>query len=59
MFKEKIFWKEGFEGKCQGGMMFRSFELNQFIKKVEASDEGGEVIGMKFEDNNLELIIKI
>ena len=23
MFEEKIFWKEGFEGKCMGGMMFK------------------------------------
>ena len=56
MFEKEIFWKEGFEGKCVGGLMFRSFDLNKFIKKVE--EEGTEVIGIKFEGNNLELIIK-
>ena len=56
MSESKIFWKEGFEGKCMGGIMFRSFDLNKFIKKVE--EEGTEVIGIKFEGNNLELIIK-
>jgi hypothetical protein len=56
MFENEIFWKEGFEGKCLGGLMFRSFDLNKFIKKVE--EDGTEVIGIKFEDNNLELIIK-
>ena len=56
MFEDKIFWKEGFEGKCLGGLMFRSFDLNQFIKKVEG--DGIEVVGIKFEGNNLELITK-
>ena len=54
-FEDKIFWKEGFEGKCVGGLMFRSFDLNQFIKKVE-NEDGLEVIAVKFEDNNIELI---
>jgi hypothetical protein len=56
MSESKIFWKEGFEGKCMGGIMFRSFDLNEFIKKVE--ERKGEVIGIKFEGNNLELIVK-
>jgi len=56
MFEDEIFWKEGFEGKCLGGLMFRSFDLNEFIKKVEEDDI--EVIGIKFEGNNLELIVK-
>ena len=46
MFKEKIFWKEGFEGKCMGGMMFRSFDLNKFLSKVEI-DNGLEVVAFK------------
>jgi hypothetical protein len=58
MFEEKIFWKDGFDGEAKGGMHVRSFDLNKFIKKVEASETGGEVVGIKFEDNNLELIIK-
>lgn len=55
MFEEQVFWKDGFEGEAKGGLMFRSFDLNTFIKKVEESDE---VVGIKFEGNNLELIIK-
>tara|TARA_Y100001972_G_scaffold64978_1_gene79219 strand:+ start:11644 stop:11829 length:186 start_codon:yes stop_codon:yes gene_type:complete len=55
MFEEQIFWKDGFEGEAKGGLMFRSFDLNKFIKKVEEKDE---VVGIKFEGNNLELIVK-
>jgi hypothetical protein len=55
---KKIFWKEQFSGEAKGGMFFRSFDLNEFIKKVESSEEGGEVVGIKFEGNNLELLIK-
>ena len=56
-FKEKIFWKDGFNGQALSGIMFRSFDLNKFIKKVEV-DNGHEVVGIKFEGNNLELIVK-
>jgi hypothetical protein len=56
-FEEEVFWKNGWEGECKGGIHFRSYDLNKFIKKLEASENGGEVIGIKFEDNNLELII--
>ena len=55
MFEEQVFWKDGFEGEAKGGLMFRSFDLNKFIKKVE---EKNEVVGIKFEGNNLELITK-
>ena len=55
MFKDKIFWKEGFERKCMGGMMFRSFDLNKFLSKVEV-DNGLEVVAFKFEGNNVEVI---
>jgi len=37
--------------------MFRAFDLNKFIKKVEV-DNKKEVVGIKFEGNNLELIVK-
>ena len=56
MFEKQIFWKDDFDGEAKGSLHFRSFELNQFIKKVEK--EGDEVVGIKFEGNNLELIIK-
>ena len=56
MFEEQVFWKEGFNGEANGGLHFRSFDLNKFIKKVEK--DSTEVVGIKFEENNLELIIK-
>jgi len=57
MFEEQVFWKDGFNGpEAKGGLHFRSFDLNQFIKKVE--EDGTEVVGIKFEGNNLELIVK-
>jgi hypothetical protein len=59
MFEKKVFWKDGFDGEAKGGLMFRSFDLNKFIKVVESSDTGGEVVGLKFEGNNLELIVKV
>jgi len=64
MFKNKVFWKEDFtEGEAQGGIYFRSFDLNKFLERVEEGhdqhgNEGGEVVGIRFEDNNLEVIIK-
>ena len=56
MFEKKVFWKDGFDGEAEGGLHFRSFGLSQFITKVEI--DGTEVVGIKFDDNNLELIIK-
>lgn len=55
MFEDKIFWKDEWEGEAKGGIMFRSFDLNKFIKKVEEKEE---VVGIKFDGNNLELIVK-
>jgi hypothetical protein len=54
MFEEQIFWKENWQGDAKGGIMFRSFDLNKFIKLVEEKDE---VVGIKFDGNNLELIV--
>jgi len=59
MFEKGIFWKDNFYGKARRGVMFRTVDLNKFIKKVESSETGGEVVGIKFDDNNLELIVKI
>jgi len=44
------------EGKMRGGYYFRSFDLNKFMERVEK--EEGEVIGLEFEDNNVNIIIK-
>ena len=53
----KLFWLEGFkDGKAQGGYYFRAFDLVKFMKLVEK--EEGEVVGLEFEDNNVNVIIK-
>ena len=54
--KSETFWKDGFEGHATGDYFFRSFDLNKFFQLVEK--EEGEVVGIQFEDNNVELIIK-
>jgi len=56
MFEEKVFWKEDFEGKVKGGLMFRSFDLSKFLKKIE-NQMGEEVVGFAFEGNNLNILI--
>ena len=57
-FENVVFWKDGFEdGEAQGGIFIRSCDLNKFIAKVEA--DGTEVVGIKFEGNNLEIITKV
>ena len=57
MNREKIFWKDSFKGgKAQGGYYFRAFDLVKFMKLVEK--EEGEVVGLEFEDNNVNVIIK-
>jgi hypothetical protein len=60
MFQEQIFWKDGFEGECQGGIFTRAVELKKFLELIEENERGsgGEVVGLRFEDNNLEIIIK-
>ena len=60
--KKKIFWSEEVEGglkdeKFHGGYYFRAFDLIKFMKLVEK--EEGEVVGLEFEDNNVNVIIKV
>jgi hypothetical protein len=55
-FEDKTFWKDCFDGKAEGGIYFRSFDLNHFLKKIEATDK--EVVGIRFDDNNIEIIVK-
>ena len=55
--KKKIFWLDEFKGeKASGGYYFRAFDLIKFMKLVEK--EEGEVVGLEFEDNNVNVIIK-
>jgi hypothetical protein len=53
-FETEIFWLDKFEGEAKGGLMFRAFDLNKFIQKVQADNK--KVVGIRFEGNNLELI---
>ena len=56
-FEEDVFWKDGSDIKNQVIIPFRSFELNKFIREnIESSKHNLEVIGLKFEDNNIEII---
>ena len=54
--KKKIFWVDNFSGKASGGYYFRAFDLVKFMKLVEK--EEGEVVGLCFENNNVDIIIK-
>ena len=55
---KKIFWRDKASpnGKYRGGIYFRAFDLVKFMKLVE--EEEGEVVGLEFEDNNVNVIIK-
>ena len=54
--EKKIFWKDNIEGEFHGGYYFRAFDLVKFIKLVEK--EEGEVVGLEFDGNNVNLIVK-
>jgi hypothetical protein len=59
MFNEQIFWKDTFQGEeAKGGFFVRAVDLKKFLESVEVADHGGEVVGLRFSDNNLEVIVK-
>ena len=59
MFNEQIFWKEGFtDGEAKGGFFVRAVDLKKFLEIVEEAEHGGEVVGLRFDENNLEVIVK-
>ena len=59
MFNEKIFWKEDFVGnEAKGGIFTRAVDLKKFLETVESAEHGGEVVGLRFSDNNLEVIVQ-
>lgn len=61
MFENAIFWKDTFDGeKAQGGIFYRAVDLKKFMELVEANENGngGEIVGIRFDENNLELIVK-
>ena len=56
-FKEKVFWKDGYEGAVMGGIFYRAFDLRQFLNSVELGGE--EVVGFRFKGNNVEVLVKV
>lgn len=61
MFENTIFWKDTFDGeKAQGGIFYRAVDLKKFMELVEVNENGngGEIVGIRFEDNNVEFIVK-
>ena len=61
MFNEQIFWKDTFDSeKAKGGIFYRAVDLKKFMELVEANENGngGEIVGIRFEDNNVEFIVK-
>ena len=58
-FEGNIFWRDDFpDGEAKGGFFWRAVDLKKFLQSVEDAEHGGEVVGFKFEDNNLEVIVK-
>ena len=60
---KKIFWSDDAhikfhkdDERFRGGLYFRAFDLVKFMKLVEK--EEGEVVGLCFEGNNVDVIIK-
>jgi hypothetical protein len=37
---------------------YRTFDLNKFLTEVESDDNEYEVVGLKFEGNNLTVVLK-
>ena len=59
MFNEQIFWKDTFNGEsAKGGFFVRAVELKKFLELVEAAEHGGEVVALRFDGNNLEVLVK-
>lgn len=59
-YDNKIFWRDDFnEGKAEGGFYFRAVELKKKLDMVEESENGGEIVGIRFDENNVEFIVKV
>lgn len=52
-----LFWREGFEGSCRGGIFMRSMGVGRFVKECE--DKGYVMAGVRFDQsNNCEFLFK-
>lgn len=57
-FKKKTFWLDKWNGVAKGGYYFRSFDLNVFMKKLEEENPKQTVVGLEFEDGNVNVIVE-
>ena len=56
MSKKILWFEESIFDQAVGGYYFRAFDLIKFMKLVEK--EEGEVVGLEFDGNNDNIIIK-
>lgn len=57
MEKREYWTNEMYNGDLiKGGIYYRSFDLNKFIEKVEEKE--GKVVGLRFNGNNVELLVQ-
>jgi len=58
--EEKEFWALGSENvPFRKGWVYRAFDLQEFMKKLEQDPRGGEIIGMSFDGKNVEFYTKV
>lgn len=59
-YDNKVFWREDFtDGEAKGGFYFRAVEFKKKLDMVEEAENGGEIVGICFDENNVEFIVKI
>ena len=59
MSEEKEFWTLDSENvPFTKGWMYRAFDFQQFMKKIEEDPRGGKIIGMNFDEKNVEFYTK-
>jgi hypothetical protein len=59
-YDNKIFWRSDFtDGEAKGGYFFRAVEFKKKLDMVEESENGGEIVGIRFDDNNVEFIVRV
>ena len=57
--KEKEFWTLHSEDiPFRKGWVYRAFDMQKFMEKIEADPRGGEIIGMNFDGRNVEFYTK-
>jgi len=59
MDEEKEFWTLDSENiPFTKGWIYRAFDFQQFMKKIEEDPRGGKIIGMNFDGKNVEFYTK-